>query len=76
MEKMSLTALEDTLAADPLGKANHACQQRLQDALASLLQAHRLSLDPETHDLLERQRVACMAAMRVIEEVWRRQHCT
>lgn len=71
---ITLTALEDQLAADPDGHVRRALMNRLNDEIAALGRLQREPQPAERYASLERQRIACAAAMRVVDQVWQRLH--
>lgn len=70
----TLTELEDDLAADVEGHLRQALQLRLETEIAELARQQRLPQSPANFAVLARRRVACLAALRVIDIVWRRFH--
>nr|WP_244986271.1 EscE/YscE/SsaE family type III secretion system needle protein co-chaperone [Chromobacterium violaceum] len=66
--------MEDELAADVSGLALRARAQVLEDWAAALGGELRRPQTSERYASLERQRRACLAALRVLEAVWRHSH--
>lgn len=71
---ITLTELEDQLAADADGHLRRALMDRLTDEISALGRLQREPQSAERYASLERQRVACAAAMRVVDHVWQRLH--
>ena len=70
----TLTELEDNLADDVQGHLRQALQLRLEIAIADLARQQRQPQSPAGFAALSRQRGACLAALRVVDTVWRRLH--
>lgn len=70
----TLSDLEDRLAADPDGHLRGEMLNRLSAEVTALGRLQREQQPAARYASLERQRLACLAAMRVIEQVWRRLH--
>ncbi|MEN6082264.1 EscE/YscE/SsaE family type III secretion system needle protein co-chaperone [Chromobacterium piscinae] len=70
----TLTELEDTLAADPNGRDLGWMLAALAAEAANLGLRQRQPQSAAAYAKLERQRLACLAAMRVVDTVWHRRH--
>ncbi|AXE30566.1 EscE/YscE/SsaE family type III secretion system needle protein co-chaperone [Chromobacterium phragmitis] len=70
----TLTRLEDELAEDAAGLALRARTRELEAWAAELGGELRRPQTAERYASLERQRRACLAALRVLDAVWRRGH--
>ncbi|TDR76583.1 EscE/YscE/SsaE family type III secretion system needle protein co-chaperone [Paludibacterium purpuratum] len=71
---LTLTALEDQLAADLHGRWRTRCLALLRDLAEACGRRLREPLPAAEFAVLTRRRAACLAAMAVIEIVWARQH--
>ncbi|VVE55786.1 EscE/YscE/SsaE family type III secretion system needle protein co-chaperone [Pandoraea sputorum] len=67
-----LTDLEERLAADRCGDLRRELLSILELELIALGQRQRQQQSAECYAGLERQRVACLAGIRVVERIWRR----
>ena len=70
----TLTELEDGLAADVQGHWRQVLQLRLEAAIDDLARQQRMPQSPARFAALARQRASCLAALQVIDTVWRRFH--
>ncbi|KIA79932.1 type III secretion system protein, YseE family [Chromobacterium piscinae] len=70
----TLTELEDRLAADASGHQRRALLDALNETVMALGRAQREPQSAERYASLERQRLAALAAMRVVDTVWSRLH--
>ena len=70
---MTLTALEDALAADHHGLQRRAWLTRLSEAANALGRQARAPLPAGEHAAVMRRRAAFLAAMAVIDIIWLRQ---
>ena len=66
----TLTELEDQLWADANGAFLQTCQTQLMAEVSRLSHLQRQLQSPQSYASLERQRLACLAAIRVIQRVW------
>ena len=70
----TVTNLEDRLANDALGCARRELQFTLEAAVTELCRQQRAPQPAAHYAALGRQRIACMAALQVIDTVWDRCH--
>lgn len=70
----TLTDLEDQLAADASGHLRRELLSHLNAEVTALGRQQRQPQTAGCYASLERQRLACLAAMRVVDQVWRRLH--
>jgi hypothetical protein len=70
----TLTALEDTLATDYLGKQQSVWRSTLIQAAASFERQARAAPTAADSAALMRRRAACLAAQTIIETVWSHRH--
>jgi hypothetical protein len=67
-----LSEIEERLAADRCGDLRREILSRLEAELRVLGQQQREQHSAQDYASLERRRVACLAAIRVVDRVWRR----
>lgn len=71
---IGVTELEERLAADPEGLLLRELRDTLAQAAARYGQAQRQPQTPPAYARLERQRLACLAAMGALDTIWQRLH--
>lgn len=70
----TLTKLEDCLIADTQGRLRRELRLTLEAAIDELARQQREPQSAARYAALGRQRVACLAALQVIDTVWHRCH--